>query len=79
MALVSVCFSKYNISLADKESQECFSKENQKHINPKRLKVRRNYNSIWKGSKGSGYNSNRDNFRGKAGRGRGNYSTKLVP
>ena len=51
-------------------------KENQKHINPKGLKVRRNYKSYCKGSKGPRYNSNRGNLHGKAGRRCGNYSTK---
>ena len=58
------------------EPQEGFSKENQKHINPKRFKARRNYNSFHRVSKGSRYNSNQGNFHGTAGQGCRNYSTK---
>ena len=63
----------FEISIVDIVKQ---FKENQKHINPKIFKERRNYNSFCKGSRDSGYKCNRGNFRGKAGRGCGNYNTK---
>lgn len=50
-------------------------KENQKHINPKRFKAKRPYTTFQKVSIGPG-NGNRGNFRGRTGRGRGNYGAK---
>ena len=52
-------------------------KENQRHINPRRFKAKRaNQFPFRKGNRGSGTGNYRGTFRGRGGRGRGNFGNK---